>query len=272
MALPKLTTVVAALILALGAGPALARDICTLVADPVSRNVLLADGDCESRVTPASTFKIPLAVIGFDAGLLLSRSEPVMTFKPGEPDWGGAPWKGDVDPSGWMRHSVVWYSQRLTRQLGAERLSDYLSKLGFGNADFYGDPGFNNGLERAWISSSLKISPLEQAGFVAALIEGQLPVSAAAMSGAISLVERAGTTEGWTLWGKTGSAYPRRADRSFDYAKGWGWYVGWAEKDGKRLVFARLAQDEARHEKSGGLRARDALLAEWPALVARLGL
>lgn len=90
------------------------------------------------------------------------------------------------------------------------------------------------------------------------------------MDAALALVESAGSVSGWTISGKTGSAYPRRADRSFDYAKGWGWYAGWAEKDGRKLVFVRLAQDEQRRQTSGGLRARDALVAEWPDLLARL--
>ncbi len=251
------------------AAPAQARTLCTLVAEPESRQMLLAEGDCETRVTPASTFKLALAVMGFDAGFLTSPHEPKLPFKEGYSDW-IADWRQDTDPTMWIHFSNVWYSQRITEHLGAETLTAYGKSFGYGNADFSGDPGFNNGLERSWISSSLKISPMEQAGFVAALIERKLPVSDAAITGALSLVESAGTADGWTLWGKTGSAYPRRADRSFDYAKGWGWYVGWAEKDGGRLVFVRLAQDEARHEISGGLRSRDAVLAEWPQILERI--
>ena len=248
--------------------PAHAEILCTLVAEPQSGQVLLAEGDCESRVTPASTFKLALAVMGFDAGFISSAHEPMLPFKEGYSDW-NANWRQDTDPTMWMHFSNVWYSQRITERLGADTLGAYAKSFGYGNADFSGDPGLNNGLERSWISSSLKISPMEQAAFVAALIEGKLPVSQAATSGAIGLIESAGQADGWTLWGKTGSAYPRRADRSFDYANGWGWYVGWAEKDGQRLVFVRLAQDEARHKISGGLRSRDALLAEWPEIMAR---
>lgn len=256
--------------LVLWAMPAQARVICTLVADAQSRQVLLSEGDCESRATPASTFKLPLTVMGFDAGIIISAQEPKLPFKEGYADW-IADWRQDTDPAMWMHYSNVWYSQRITEKLGADKLAAYARSFGYGNGDFSGDPGLNNGLERSWISSSLQISPLEQADFVAALVERKLPVLPAAMEGAIGLIESAGVAEGWTLWGKTGSAYPRRTDRSFDYAKGWGWYVGWAEKDGRRLVFARLAQDEQRHKISGGLRARDALLAEWPEVAARMG-
>lgn len=250
--------------------PAQARDICTLIADAATRTVLVQEGDCETRVTPASTFKVALAVMAYDAGIITSAHGPKLPFKQGYADWAGDAWRQDTDPAMWMANSTVWYSQRLAEMLGAEKLTAYAQKFGYGNADFSGDPGKNNGLERAWISSSLKISPLEQAGFMAALVDGKLPVSPAVAKGALELVQQGGSGEGWVLRGKTGSAYPRLADGNFDRARGWGWYVGWAEKGDRKLVFVRLAQDEQRHQVSGGLRARDKLVADWAGLVEGL--
>ena len=241
-----------------------------MIADAATRTVLHQDGDCETRVTPASTFKVALAVMAADAGIITSAHEPKLPFKDGYADWAGASWRQDTDPTMWMANSTVWYSQRLAEMLGAETLTAYGQKLGYGNADFSGDPGENNGLERSWISSSLKISPLEQAGFVAAQVDGKLPVSLAAMTTAMELVQQGGESDGWVLRGKTGSAYPRKADGNFDRARGWGWYVGWAEKAGRRLVFVRLAQDEQRNQVSGGLRARDKLVEDWAGLVEGL--
>ena len=77
----------------------------------------------------------------------------------------------------------------------------------------------------------------------------------------------------WALHGKTGAAYPRRADRSFDYARGWGWYAGWARREGPgargdgALIFVRLTQARERRAGSPGVLTRDAFLAEWPKLV-----
>ena len=45
-----------------------------------------------------------------------------------------------------------------------------------------------------------------------------------------------------------------------------GWYVGWATKDQRRLVFATLIQDEQAQKPNAGLRARDALLQRLPAV------
>ncbi|SFV38252.1 beta-lactamase class D/beta-lactamase class D OXA-42 [Devosia crocina] len=266
----RLTVALFALLATLSA-PAQARDICTLVADAATRTILLQQGDCETRVTPASTFKLPLAIMAWDTGIITAPTAPKLPFKPGYTDWGGAAWQQDTDPAMWMKHSTVWFSQRLAEQLGAQKLAAYAQSFGYGNADFSGDAGKNNGLERSWISSSLKISPLEQASFLAALVQGKLPVSPGAMSGAMALVQQGGESAGWSLQGKTGSAYPRLANGDFDRTQGWGWYVGWAEKSGQRLVFVRLAQDEQRHEVTGGLRAQQKLLVDWPALIAASG-
>jgi beta-lactamase class D len=250
-----------------------ARAICTVIVDAFDGSILLQQGDCGTRVTPASTFKIPLAVMGFDSGYLKDRASPVLPFRKGYPDWGGAAWRKPVNPAGWMRHSVVWYSQQIAKTLGKDTLERQAAAFGYGNADFSGDPGRDNGLERAWISSSLTISPLEQAVFVHKLVSYELPVGRRAVDGAKALVEAASVGSGWRVSGKTGSAFPRRADGSFDRGRGWGWFVGWAERNGKTVAFARLAQDEGGETGSGsaGLRARAAFLSEWPGLASRIG-
>lgn len=251
--------------------PARAGVVCTVIADARDGRVLLSEGRCEDRVTPASTFKIALAAMSYDAGILTDAGSPVLPYRQGYPDWGGDAWRKPTDPAGWMRHSVVWYSQQIARELGVEGLRDYGRRFAYGNADFSGDAGRNNALERAWISSSLAISPLEQTVFLRRLITGQLPISRDATARTMSVVEGIDTAGGWHVSGKTGSAYPRNADGSFDRARMWGWYVGWARKGDTALVFARLAQDERRERRPGGLRAREALLAEWESLAARVG-
>jgi beta-lactamase class D len=249
---------------------ALSAPVCTILADAKSGRVLHEEGDCKTPVTPASTFKVPLAVMGYDSGLLIDANTPVMTFEPGDADWGGEAWTGDVGPAHWMRHSVLWYSQRLARSLGRERLAGYAQALRYGNADFSGDAGKDNGLARAWISSSLKISPRAQVAFIAALATGRLAVSQKAQALARAIVESSDMPDGWTVAGKTGSAFPRKADGNFDRARPWGWYVGWASKGERVIAFAYLHQDRKRTQGWSGMRARDQFLARWPALSSSL--
>ena len=245
-----------------------ATTVCTLVVDAKSGASLLEDGDCDTRVTPASTFKVPLAVIGFDSGFLKDSNQPRLAFRTGDPDWGGAAWRQDNTPASWMRYSVVWYSQRITHTLGAEVLRRYTLALAYGNADFSGDAGFDNGLDRAWIASSLAVSPREQTSFLRALVNDTLSVSKDAMAKTRALVETRSVGP-WVIHGKTGAAYPRKADRRFDYARGWGWFVGWAEKDGRTVVFARLTKANERTKQSPGILTRDKFFAVWPKLMSR---
>ena len=258
------------ILVTLGSTPAGARTVCTVIADADGGEVLLEEGDCRSRVTPASTFKVALSLIGYDTGFLTGITTPVLPYRQGYPDWGGKNWTQPTDPERWMKYSVVWYSRQITAALGADRIERYLKAFGYGNADFTGDPGSNNGLERAWISSSLKIAPSEQVAFLRHLVNRSLPGAPGAIDNTMALVETAAVADGWLVSGKTGSAYPRMADGSFDRSRGWGWFVGWANKGGRTVVFARLNQDERREKGSAGIRARTAFLEQWPRTAAGL--
>ena len=181
--------------------PLAARTLCTLVTDAANGAVLREEGDCRTRVTPASTFKIPLAVIGFEAGVLTDAHMPVFDFKPGYPDWGGPAWHAPTDPTRWLAYSVVWYSQIVAHRLGRAKLQAETARLGFGNADFSGDPGQDNGLDRAWIMSSLKVSPTEQVAFLRRLATRTLPVSAHTLDETLKIVTMSPAGDGWTLHG-----------------------------------------------------------------------
>jgi len=262
----------AVLALSLLALPAQAATLCTLIADARSGELLVEQGPgCDTPTTPASTFKIPLALMGFDSGFLTDTQTPALPFVAGYPDWGGDDWRQTTTPLRWMDYSVVWYSQQIARHLGAEQLTAYATAFDYGNADFSGDPGKDNGLERAWISASLQVTPRQQLTFMTRLVAGQLPVSQHATETTLSILQRRQTKDGWSVIGKTGSAFPRNADYSLDRAHGWGWYVGLAQKDGQALVFVHLIQDEQREAVSAGLRARDAFLTEWPEVMGQVG-
>ncbi|WP_296256402.1 MULTISPECIES: class D beta-lactamase [unclassified Pseudomonas] len=243
-----------------------AAPVCTLVSNVKTGVILQQVGTCSQRVTLASTFKLAISLMGFDSGFLQDKHTPVLEYKAGEPDWGGANWRQPTDPARWIKYSVVWYSGRITHALGALRVEKYARSFEFGNADLSGDPGKSNGLDRAWISSSLKISPLEQLRFQEKLARGDLPVSAKAlaMTSHIFLVDA--RPEGWEIHGKTGTAFPRNADGVSDEAHGYGWFVGWAKKGDRVLAFVQLEQDDEPHSVAAGVRVRDKFLSEFPQL------
>nr|WP_259294926.1 class D beta-lactamase [Paraburkholderia sp. DHOC27] len=246
-----------------------AHTICTLVADASSGHVITQQGDCAFRTTPASTFKIAISLMGFDSGFLKDAHTPTLPYRTGYPDWGGDAWRQPTDPSRWIKYSVVWFSQQVTQSLGMTRFANYTRAFAFGNADVRGDSR-HDGLTHAWIDSSLQISPLEQVAFLTKVVNRTLPVSGHAYDMTSQITEVATLAGGWDTHGKTGTGFPANSDGSDDEAHGWGWFVGWATRNGKTLVFARLIQDDAATpgQKPVGLRARDAFVAEFPSIAA----
>ncbi|MFD1198606.1 class D beta-lactamase [Brucella gallinifaecis] len=240
---------------------------CMLVVEPESGRVLVKEGEgCATRVSPASTFKIPLAVMGFESGILENAHQPVWPYRQEYPSWRPS-WKQSVDPAYWQDQSVVWFSQELTRRLGENNFQKYTDQINYGNRDLSGDPGKNNGMQRAWISSSLEISPEEQVAFMRKLVNGQLPVSAQAAEKAMQILPVNALDNGWIVHGKTGSGMERNVKGEINRERQFGWYVGWAEKDGEKVVFARLNRNAERQKGGMGVPTRNEAWSELQKLL-----
>lgn len=200
------------------------------------------------RFSPCSTFKVPHALIGLDLGILRDGNT---LFK-----WDGKPmyfpvWEKDHTLNSAMANSVVWYFQKLAKRIGPARMAEYLSKFDYGNQDISG------GQDRFWLMSSLKISPLEQIGFLKKLVQEDLPVSQRAMDLTKQAVMQGKQGEA-KLYGKTGSGSVKGKFSQ-------GWFVGWVEPPGRALLFVTYIK--APQGASGG-KAKALTLAK----LKRLGL
>lgn len=244
--------------------PALASRVevvdCTAIADAASGRSLVREGQCGERVTPASTFNIVVSLMGYDSGILIDEHTPSMPFKRGYADWNPS-WHATTDPSRWMEHSVVWYAQQVTTQLGTGGFERYVRQFDYGNRDVAG------GLTTSWISSSLQISPDEQVAFLRRMVKRELQVSAKAydLTGRIMLAET--LPNGWRVHGKTGTANALLSDGSEDKAHQIGWYVGWATKGERTVVFARLSRLRREGDRGAGPRVKAEFLRALPALL-----
>lgn len=251
--------------LGFGLGPAVSSAlaettiVCTLATDAASGDVLVEEGDCAGRMPPASTFKVAIALMGFDSGILTSPNAPELPFKEGYVAW-RPEWKQPTTPERWMKYSVVWYSQQVNLKLGMERYKRYAEAFDYGNADVSGDPGKDNGLTRAWLSSSLRISPREQVVFVRRMISGDLPVSAEAVANTAAITDYGVMGDGWRIHGKTGAGLPKDAQGNLLSGQPFGWFIGWAEKDGRTVAFARLIQESEKPSSPPGFKARDGVI------------
>lgn len=186
----------------------------------------------DERVTPCSTFKIALSLMGFDSGILKNKNHPVWLFQE-EYDHFLDSWKNPQTPQSWMETSCVWFSKVLTTHLGLDKFQFYLTILNYGNQDASG------GLTNAWLNSSLKISPREQTAFILKILQEKHPISSYAVRMTKQLLFLSHLTNEWKLFGKTGWSGPN--DKLHN--KELGWFVGWIEKENCFFPFAYNIQD-----------------------------
>ena len=243
--------------------------ICSAVVDASTGEAIKQEGSCDTRATAASTFKIAISLMGYDAGFLEDEHKPALPFKEGYVDW-REDWKQTIDPANWMAKSVVWYSQQVTQALGEKRYQDYVTAFHYGNEDVSGDPGKQNGLTNAWLSSSLQISVDEQLAFLRQVANRTLPVSAHAFNMTAALLDQGEQPNGWHVFGKTGAGMSLKPDGTPQQGKPFGWFVGWAVKDSRTVVFARLIQDSERQPTPPAMRAKDAVMEELFSVDSRL--
>ena len=212
---------------------------CFIVADLQSHEIIKQTGNgCNLPVSPCSAFKIALSLMGYDAQILKDTQTPVWPYR--DSYTASLPsWKSPNNPTTWIKNSCVWYSRVLTKKLGMKRFKKYLKVMDYGNQDVSGVPGKNDGLTNAWLSSSLKISPHEQLLFLQKILSKKFPLSeqSYAMTKKILFIER--LHNGWDLYGKTGSGFQRKADGSVDEDRQIRWFIGWATKDGRTIVFVK---------------------------------
>jgi beta-lactamase class D len=239
---------------------------CTLVVDYKSSAILHEDGDCKTRYGAQSTFKIPLALMGFDSGILKDAHTPAWPYDEGvtvnRPED-----KFETDPTRWEKESVVWFSQKITTQLGAEKFKNYVEAFNYGNKDISGDAGKKNGLTNAWLSSSLKIAPIEQVAFIGKMLDRKFKIAPEAYDHTLLIIPEFKAGD-WTVHGKTGTGFAHKDNGKINRDAQQGWFVGWAENGGRKILFAKFIADDKKEKTYAGPRARDALLKDLPTIMA----
>ena len=223
------------------------------------QKTLVEEGDCSVRETPASTFKIALSLMGFDEGFLKDATHPKLDFQNGDVDWLPR-WRQPHTPALWIKNSCVWYSHRLTRHLGQRRLSEYVNAFGYGNQAALGN--HQDGLERAWLSDSLQITPHEQIAFLGRLTTRQLPIRDRAYHLTQEVLSLGELKPGWHLYGKTGNGYQATRGHVKTDKHQVGWFVGWLERPGQTLLFAQQVLDSTPNAIYASTRAAEKALTQ----------
>jgi beta-lactamase class D len=207
--------------------------------------------DCATRLSPASTYKIPHALIGLETGAVTINTVEKWdgVQRPLQPQW-------NVDHTvlSAMRPSVLWFFQRMAPKIGAARARQWLQKFNYGNADTSGS------ITEYWVNGRLRISPDEQLAFVQRFYDGSLPIARKHLDSVREAMEQnPGTVEnargihrldaqwrpGLTLNSKTGAT-------TLASRESVSWLVGQLTVDGRKIPFASAVW------KNGGVDTLDA--------------
>lgn len=170
----------------------------------------------DTRLSPASTFKIPHTLFALDAGVVEDEFEVI--------SWDGIErdipaWNQDQTLRSALRYSTVWVFQQLAEKIGHEREQAYLNDIDYGNATLGDD------VTTFWLNGSLRISAFEQIHLLEKLYHLALPFDEADQRLLKDIMINEADRD-WILRAKSG----------------WdgqvGWWVGWVERHDGPVFFA----------------------------------
>ncbi|WP_068774877.1 penicillin-binding transpeptidase domain-containing protein [Paenibacillus sp. FJAT-26967] len=194
-----------------------------------NRYTIYNEEQSEKAVSPASTFKIPHALIGLETGVLHNANT---TFR-----WDGTVypfvnWNEDQTLATSISRSVIWYFQRVAEQVGVKKEQYYLDAIQYGNRDISG------GLTEFWLQSSLTISPREQLEFLKKFYSYKLPFAKCNID-AVKQMIILDKNKKAVLSGKTGTGW---ADNVINGTPVNGWFIGYVEKNHNVYLFVTNIQ------------------------------
>lgn len=182
----------------------------------------------DEQISPYSTFKIINSLMGLSQNIVTS-ADSKLGYN-GEVYW-KKEWNKDITFEEAFKESCVWYYEKIMDSLDKEYVQKTLNDLNYGNSDIgaWNEDSHNT----YWISSSLKISPIEQVKVLETIFEGKSSFEAKDVNLVknFMLVEN---DENYSVYGKTGSAKDTNS-----------WFTGFIEKNDKKTYFAVRINDES---------------------------
>lgn len=192
---------------------------------------LISDGEAtlvynqelaDTPLPPYSTFKIPNSIIALET--------KVISADDSKKKWDGVTYSREVvnqdhDLASAFENSVVWYYKELAREIGPERMQEYLERMDYGNQDISG------GIDEFWLGSSLEITPVQQLQFIENFYYNLFEFSDDTISTVKQIMKQKDVE--YDLFGKSGSS-----------GEGMSWYVGYLEIAEKPYFFVTYIEDQ----------------------------
>ncbi|NYD47403.1 beta-lactamase class D [Actinomadura luteofluorescens] len=189
--------------------------------DVKTRNTTVVDRRrAETRLVPASSFKVPHALVALETGVVKSPDEVI--------PWDGTPqpfpeWEQDMTMREAIRISNAAAFQVIARRIGLKRERQWLHRFGYGNRQT------GPKVDRFWLDGPLEISAVEQTRFMERLAAQRLPASREHQRTVRDLIKQE-EKDGYKLYAKSGWQNAP--------GPGTGWWAGWVERDGRVYTFA----------------------------------
>ena len=157
--------VIAALALTLGQ----AESSCVVIYDVAAGTYWRSDPKaCATRLSPASTFKIPHALVALETGVITPET---LQRWDGTKYANRSSWEKSHTLESAIQNSVVWFFQRTAVAIGPDRMHGFLERFRYGNTDTSGPS------DQYWLNGRLRISADEQVAFLRRFYANDLGVA-----------------------------------------------------------------------------------------------
>src|SRR5262245_9306016 len=222
---------------------------CVVFAPLGGTATVVGGEECSRRTLPASTFKVPHALIGLQTGVITAQT----VYK-----WDGKKrdypvWERDQNVDSAIKNSVVWFFQRMAVAIGRQRELDELRAFNYGSASFTGE------VTAFWLNGDLTITPIEQVAFLQKMFAYALPVErrhidtvkAALTMPRGKIVNAAGVHDFPLQWPADTIVRVKTGNGTVDGHRV-SWLVGALETGGRQYVFASRARSAAALDNTAG--------------------
>ena len=213
---------------------------CVVIYDVAAATYWRSDAiACGTRLSPASTFKIPHALIALETGVVTPQTLQ---------QWDGTTyanrpaWQQPHALESAIRNSVLWFFQRTAVKIGPARMRSFLERFRYGNLDTSGPP------DQYWINGRLQISADEQVEFLRRFYANELGVSSQHYATVQrAMVEPAGGVQNATGVHKLAAPWGTETELTAKTGAGMAltdpeirvsWLVGRLSVRGKHFIFA----------------------------------
>jgi beta-lactamase class D len=122
---------------------------------------------CDVGYIPASTFKIPHAIIALEEGIIKDTAQ---TIPWNGQEWPTPAWNQDQTLKTSIKNSCIWVYMEFARKIGINTYYTYVGDFNYGNQDLTGPP------DRFWLAGEFKISANQQVAFLRKFYHNEIKV------------------------------------------------------------------------------------------------